>query len=167
MGLAVPIQRIVGGAAPDVATYNLASLADIVRQARARMTTATRLMSGYAATALLLAMAGTYAVLSYLVTQRRGELAVRMALGATPRGIVALVARESVMLIGIGVVTGLAGAAVSARLLSGLLFGVGALDRVVVLLVVVAAGAAGLVAAVFPARRATRVDPTTSLRGGG
>jgi predicted permease len=167
MGLAVPIQRIVSGAAPDVATYNLASLADIVRQARARMTTATRLMSGYAATALLLAMAGTYAVLSYLVTQRRGELAVRMALGATPRGIVALVARESVMLIGIGVVTGLAGAAVSARLLSGLLFGVGALDRVVVLLVVVAAGAAGLVAAVFPARRATRVDPTTSLRGGG
>jgi len=166
-GLAGPIRRIVAEAAPDVATYNLASLEEIVRDATARMTTATRLMSGYAVAALLLALAGTYAVLSYLVTQRRRELAVRMALGATPRDIVALVARESAHLVGVGVVAGLLGAAASARLLAGLLYGVGSLHLGVVLAVVASAGLAGLVAALLPARRATRVDPSHVLRSGG
>lgn len=166
-GLAGPLRRIVAEAAPDVATYNLASLEEIVRDATARMTTATRLMSGYAVAALLLALAGTYAVLSYLVTQRRRELAVRMALGATPRSIVTLVARESARLVGIGVVVGLLAAAASARLLAGLLYGVGSLDLTVVLAVVAAAGLAGLLAALLPARRATRVDPSHVLRSGG
>jgi predicted permease len=164
MALATPIRRTIASAAPDVATYNLATLGDIVRDARARMTTATRLMTGYAAVALFLAVAGTYAVLSYLVTQRRRELAVRMALGATRRSIVTLVARESGALLSVGVVAGLAGAAASTKLLSGLLYGVGALDGRVVLLVVLGAGLAGLAAAIGPALRATSVDPSTSLR---
>jgi len=166
-GLAGPIRRIVAEAAPDVATYNLASLEEIVRDATARMTTATRLMSGYAVAALLLALAGTYAVLSYLVTQRRRELAVRMALGAAPRVIVTLVARESARLVGVGVVAGLLGAAAFARLLAGLLYGVGSLHLGVVLGVVASAGAAGLMAALLPARRAARVDPSHVLRSGG
>jgi ABC-type antimicrobial peptide transport system permease subunit len=164
--LVVPIRRIIAAAAPDVATYAVATLEGIVRDARARMTTATRLMAGYAAAALLLAVAGTYAVLSYLVNQRRRELALRMALGATPSAIMALVARESAMLIGIGILVGLAGAMVSARLLTGLLYGVGALDAAVALVVVALAGAAGILAALVPARRATRVDPSTALRAG-
>lgn len=167
MALAVPIQRLVAAAAPDVATYAVASLDDIVREARARMTIATRLMSGYALAALLLAVAGTYAVLSYLVTQRRRELAVRMALGATPRAIVALVAGESAKLVGVGVVAGLAGATALARLLSGLLYGVGTMDAAVVAIVVVTSAGAGLAAAFLPARRATRVDPSAVLRASG
>ena len=71
--------------------------------------------------------------LSYLVTQRRRELAVRMALGASPREIVSLVAKESGLMIGAGVVVGLLGALALARLLAGLLYGVGALDAGVVL----------------------------------
>jgi ABC-type antimicrobial peptide transport system permease subunit len=153
--------------APDVATYGISSLDDIVRDARARMTTATRLMTLYALAALLLAVAGTNAVLSFLVTQRRRELAVRMALGAGPRVVLRLVARESGVLIGIGVVVGLAGAFLATRLLSGLLYGVGALDARVTLLVVASAALAGVAAAAIPARRATRTDPSTALRTSG
>ncbi len=124
-------------------------------------------MSAYAVAALMLAVAGTYAVLSYLVTQRRRELAVRVALGASPREVVAVVARESVLVIGTGVAIGLAGAVGLARLLSGLLFGVGVLDVGVVLAVVGIAGVAGVAAATLPARRAARVDPCVVLRENG
>jgi predicted permease len=165
--LATPIRRIISSIAPDVATYAVASLTDIVDGARARMTTATMLMTGYAAAALLLAMAGTYGVLAYLVTQRRRELAIRMALGATPRDIVAMVGRESAMLVGVGAVVGLVAAAASGRLLSNLLYGVGVLDIRVALGVIACAGVVGVLAALVPARRATRLDPSAALKAGG
>lgn len=164
--LAAPIQRVVREVAPDVATYNVATLGDIVREARARMTTATRLMTGYAVAALLLAVAGTYALLAYLVSQRRQELAVRMAIGASREDIVRLVARESAILVGCGVVAGLFGAVLSSRLLGGLLYGVGSMDLPVTMAVVVLAGSIGVVAALIPARRASRVDPALALRSG-
>ena len=164
--LAGPIRRVIAAAGPDVATYAVATLDEIVRDARSRMTTATRLMAGYAATALLLAIAGTYAVLSYLVNQRRRELALRMALGASPGAILTLVAYESAILIGAGILTGLVGAMATARLLSGMLYGVGAMDIMVALGVAAAAGVAGVLAALLPAHRATRVDPSTALRDG-
>ncbi len=138
-------------------------MGEILNEARARMSTATRLMSGYAIAALLLAMAGTYAVLSFLVSQRRRELAVRMALGAGPGDIMTLVARESATMVSIGAVTGLLGALLTTRLLSGLLFGVGPLDPGVLLIVLLAAVLAGAAAAIIPARRAARVDPSTAL----
>ncbi|NOT08986.1 MAG: FtsX-like permease family protein [Gemmatimonadales bacterium] len=161
-----PLRRAVAATAPGAAIYDVASLGDIVRDSRSRMTTATRLMSAYAVAALLLAVAGTYAVLSFLVAQRRREMAVRMALGATSREIVMLVGRESATLIGIGVAAGLLGAAATSRLLAGLLYGVGALDAAVVLSVVGAAAIAGVAAALLPALRATRVEPADALRAG-
>jgi putative ABC transport system permease protein len=165
--LIAPMRRVVASIDPEVPTYEIASMRDVVRTSRAPMITATRLMSAYAIAALLLAVAGTYAVLSYLVAQRRRELAVRMALGATPREIVSLVARESGVMIGAGVLVGLAGALALARLLSGLLYGIGALDATVVLAVVAVASVAGITAATLPARRAALVDPSAALRGDG
>jgi predicted permease len=165
-GLITPLRRVVSEIDPEVPTYEIASMRDVVRTSRAPMITATRLMSAYAIAALLLAVAGTYAVLSYLVTQRRRELAVRMALGASPAEVVMLVARESGVMIGAGVVVGLLGALAVARLLAGLLYGVGALDPTVVIAVVAVASVAGVVAATLPARRAALVDPCTSLRDG-
>jgi hypothetical protein len=164
--LAGPIRQIIATTAPDVATYAVATLDEVIRDARARMTTATQLMAAYAAAALILAVLGTYAVLSYLVNQRRRELALRMALGATPGDILILVGRELATLIGIGIAAGLVGAMGSSRLISGLLYGVGALDAVVAVGVVAGAGVAGILAALVPARRATRVDPSTALRDG-
>lgn len=165
--LVAPMRRVVASVDPEVPTYEIASMRDVVRDSRARMLTATRLMSAYAIAALLLAIAGTYAVLSYLVSQRRRELAVRMALGASPKEIVGLVARESSVMIGVGVGAGLIGAVALARLLSGLLYGVGALDTGVVLAVIGVASVAGVAAALLPARRAAMVDPCVALRGDG
>ncbi len=167
MSLAGPIRRVVREAAPDIATYKLATLGDIVAQGRARMMTVTRLMSGYAVAALLLAIAGTYALLAYLVSQRRHELAIRLALGAGPQDIVRLVGREAAIVVGAGVLVGLLGAALTSRLLGGLLYGVGSLDAIVLLSVVGTAAIVAVVAAVVPARRAARVDPSQSLRAGG
>jgi hypothetical protein len=158
------MRRVVAEVDPEVPTYEIHSLREIVRGARAQMETATQLMSAYAIAALLLAVAGTYAVLSFLVAQRRRELAVRLALGASPGEIVSLIARESGAMIGLGLIGGLAGAVVLAKLISRLLYGVGALDAGVVILVATIAGGAGVVAAVLPARRAAQVDPCVALR---
>ena len=165
--MAAPLRRVVASVDPEVPTYEITSMRDVVRDSRIRVATATRLMSAYALAALLLAIAGTYAVLSYLVAQRRRELAVRMALGALPSEIVSLVAKESAGMIGVGVVAGLLGAMALARLLAGLIYGVGALDMGVVLGVVAIASVAGVAAAALPARRAALVDPCVVLRGDG
>jgi predicted permease len=161
--LIAPLRRVVSSIDPEVPTYAIASMRDVVRDSRVRMATATQLMTAYAVVALLLAIAGTYAVLSYLVTQRRREIAVRMALGASPREIVALIAGESSVMIGLGVIAGLLGALGLSRLLAGLLYGVGFLDLRVVLAVVGVAGVAGVGAAMIPARRAVRLDPSVAL----
>ena len=139
-------------------------MSDVVQRSRERITSATRLMTAYAVAALLLAIAGSYAVLSYLVAQRDRELAVRLALGASARELVRLVARESASLVGGGIAIGLLGALALARLLGSMLFGVTALDPAVVLGVVMVAGLAGVAASVLPARRAARVDPCATLR---
>ncbi len=163
--LAGSLRRIVERVAPDVAVERIVPIREVVRESGARMTTATKLIAWYAATALLIAIAGTYAVLSFLIAQRRGELAVRVALGASPRAIVGLVARESASLVGVGAFAGLAGAVASARLLQGLLYGVGTFDARV-LAAVAAIAAAGALAAVAPVRRALGADPCDALRGG-
>jgi len=165
--LAAPLRRLITAVAPDVAVYNLAPMEQIVHEARSRMTTVTRLMTGYAVVALLLAVAGIHAVLSFLVSQRRHELAVRLALGASPAAVVSLVAREGLLVAGAGLGLGLAGALAGARLLAGLLFGVGTLDPRVAALVVASVGVAAVAAGYLPAVRAARVDPGRALRAGG
>ncbi|MDF2770533.1 MAG: permease [Geminicoccaceae bacterium] len=162
-----PIRRIIHELDPELPIYNVASMRDVVRASRARMTTVTNLMAAYAIVAFVLAIAGTYAVLSYLVAQRRREIAVRVALGATPAEVIGLVARESGLMVGAGIVVGLVTAAGLGRLLAGLLHGVGTFDGGVVMTVVAAAGVAGVAAAVIPARRAALVDPCAVLRGTG
>ena len=166
-GLVAPLRQIVRDLDPELPIYNVASMREVVQTSRSRMTTVTSLMAAYAVAALVLAVAGTYAVLSYLVAQRRRELAVRVALGATPREVVALVARESGLMIGAGIVVGLVASVGLGRLLTGLLYGVGTFDLGVVAAVVGIAALAGIAAASIPARRAAMVDPCAVLRGTG
>ncbi len=117
-----------------------------------------------AALALLLASIGIYSVLSYLVSQRRREIGVRLALGASMQDIQRLVVGQGLQSVLIGVAVGTAGALALSRLLSSLLFGVSAHDPwtfviAPLLLIVVAAAASSL-----PARRASRLDPLVALR---
>lgn len=121
-------------------------------------------LSAGAAVALLLALAGIYGVTAYGVAQRTRELGVRLALGATPRGLVEMVTRETVVVVGAGCVVGLVAGVLLSRVLSGLLFGVSRVDPLTflgwpLLLTVVAAGAAWMAA-----RRASSVDPADALR---
>ncbi len=123
------------------------------------------LVGVFGGAALLLATLGVYSVISYLVTQRRQEIGVRIALGAQRTDVLGLVLRQGGMLAAIGIVIGAVGALFLTRLLKGLVFGVSTYDPlafggVIVLLTVVA-----LVASWLPARRAARVDPMNVLRG--
>jgi predicted permease len=116
--------------------------------------------------AMALTVSGMYGVMSYLVNQRSKEIGIRMALGSSPSGVVALVMKRSVWLAGIGVVVGGGFAAIALRLLIAWSAGVQIVewDTVALLTGVSIAGAAGVLAALGPSSRAARVDPNTVLR---
>jgi putative ABC transport system permease protein len=122
------------------------------------------LLGAFAALAMLLAAVGIYGLLAYTVAQRTREIGVRMALGASRRGILALVIGQGAVLAGIGVAAGLAGAFASTRYLSSLLFGITPLDPATFVAVALVFAAVALFASYVPARRATRVDPLVALR---
>jgi ABC-type antimicrobial peptide transport system permease subunit len=112
----------------------------------------------------VLAAVGIYGVVAYVVSRRTREIGIRMALGATPGEVVALVVRQGIRPAILGVVLGLAGALGAGRLISGLLYGVEASDPVsmiaaTVLLLLVVLAACGL-----PARRAAHIPPASALR---
>ena len=122
-------------------------------------------LSGFLAVlAMLIATIGLYGVLSYMVSRRRVEIGVRVALGADPRRVVRMVLGESGVLLAIGAVLGVALAVVAARAAASLLFGLQPWDPVSVAGSVGLLGAVSFVAAWIPARRASRVAPTIALR---
>jgi putative ABC transport system permease protein len=122
------------------------------------------LLAGFALAALLLAAVGIYGVIAYSVAERTTELGLRMALGAAGGNLVSLVVKNSMSFVALGMAAGLVLVVPFARLLSGQLFGVGALDPVVYFLVALVLGGTALAASYLPARRASLVDPIEALR---
>jgi putative ABC transport system permease protein len=118
----------------------------------------------FAATALLLALAGIYGVLAYSVERRTREMGVRLALGASTSSVLRLVLGQSMMTTIVGVVLGLAGSFIFMRSLQFMLYGVGAADPLTFAAVAFLLVAVALVASYLPARRATKVDPIVALR---
>ena len=114
--------------------------------------------------ALLLASLGLYGVLAYNVTQRTREIGVRMALGAQPSSIVALVLRQGMALTAIGCVAGTVGAMMVAHLIASRLYGIPALDPLTFIFTIAVLFSVALLACWLPARRATKVDPMIALR---
>jgi predicted permease len=123
------------------------------------------LVVAFAACALLLAAIGLYGVIAYTVAQRRRELGVRKALGATDRMIGGLVMRESLELTALGVVLGCGGAWATARLIRGLLYDTGTADPVAYSVTIVLLIGVAVTASWLPARRATKLDPMEAIRG--
>jgi len=113
--------------------------------------------------ALFLAAVGIYGVLAYLVTQRRREIGIRVALGSTQAGILKLVLREGLVLAGTGLTLGITGAAALRKAVENEIYGVRPLDPLVLGSVVVLLGVVALAACLLPARRAMRVDPVSVL----
>jgi putative ABC transport system permease protein len=162
--LTASIRAAVQSAAPTLPVYRLVSLRTLEAAAAAR-TTFTLLLLGVAGVvATIVGATGIYGVIAYLVSLRRREIGVRLALGATPAGVRGLMVRHALTDAGMGVAIGLTGVLASAHLLSAALFGVGASDP---LALGAAAGILMLTAAAaswIPARRAAAVDPASALR---
>jgi putative ABC transport system permease protein len=122
------------------------------------------LLGTFAGLALILASVGIYGVVAYSVTQRSRELGLRMAIGAQQRDVVAMVLRESLVVVAVGMAVGVAAALLATRALSGLLFGISPLDPVTWTAVTAVLFGVAFLASYVPARRATRVDPMIALR---
>jgi putative ABC transport system permease protein len=122
------------------------------------------LLGVFACVALLIASIGIYGVLAYSVSQRTGEIGVRMALGATPRGVLRLIVGEGMKVVLIGIGTGVVAGLTLGRTVSSLIFGVPVRDPATFTAVAVALAGVALAACVIPALRASRVDPIVALR---
>ncbi|HEY4304343.1 MAG TPA: ABC transporter permease [Gemmatimonadaceae bacterium] len=122
------------------------------------------LIGGFAGCALILAAIGMYGVVVYGITQRTKELGVRKALGATDRAVASLVLRESLILAGVGVVVGCAGAWAATRFIRDQLFNTPAVDPAAYGVTIALLTVVALIATYIPARRAMRLDPTIAMR---
>jgi putative ABC transport system permease protein len=149
---------------PDVPLYEVRPLEDIVSDNNAPRRTSVLLVGSFAVLALLLAGVGVYGVMAYVVTQRRNEIGIRVALGANQGNIFQMVLRQGLRLALAGVAVGLVGALALTRVISGLLFEVSALDGETFVLGAATLSAMVLLACYLPARQATRVDPLVALR---
>ena len=121
-------------------------------------------MTAFAATALLLAAIGIYGVVAYVVAKRTKEIGLRMALGATPSGVVAMVVSQASRPVVAGIAGGLIGAFLLTRVLETMLFGVTASDPMTFVGAVAVLSAVATTACFVPAMRASRIDPMVALR---
>ena len=139
-------------------------MSTLIERSAAQRVFVSRLLTGFAVVAVLLAGIGLYGVVSYGVAQRTREVGVRVALGATPADILRLVLSAGVPLVALGLASGLAAAAAATRVLGTLVFGVGHADPATF------AGAGAILALIallahyVPVRRAMRIDPAAALR---
>jgi ABC-type antimicrobial peptide transport system permease subunit len=124
----------------------------------------SQLCTWFAVLALLLTSIGLYGVMTYNVARRTHEIGVRMALGAQNREVQWMILRESLLLLGIGIVLGVPATMAATRLVGAQLFGLTPSDPLAFITAIVAISTVALLAAYFPARRATRVDPIVALR---
>lgn len=124
------------------------------------------LLGGFAAFALVLAALGIYAVISYTVAQRKREIGIRLALGATSSSVRSRISRETALLTAIGIGAGLAIAAVAGRSLEAVLFGVAPVDAVTFTAVTLLLGSIAMLAGFVPARSASRANPVEVLAAG-
>jgi putative ABC transport system permease protein len=159
-----PLRAAVHGVDPDVPVDQAWTMAEVVRRSAWLSRLYAWLAGVFAAIALALSAVGTYGLLGYLVRQRTQEIGIRAALGARPRDVVGLFVGRGMRLAGLAVLIGLPAGLGLARLLSALLFGMGAWDAPVFAAVPVLVLAVALVASFAPAHAATRVAPSTALR---
>jgi predicted permease len=148
----------------ELALANVRTMEQWLSNSAAQPRLNTVMLSVFAFVALLIASVGIYGVLAYSVSQRTGEIGVRMALGATPRDALRLIIREGMTVVVIGIGAGLLGGLALGRAVSSLVFGVPVRDPAVFIGVAATLAAVALAACAIPALRASRVDPIVALR---
>ena len=140
------------------------ALRELLSQTLAQPRFNMALLGVFAGVAVILAAVGIYGVIAYSVSQRTKEIGIRMALGAQRADMLQMILRQSLWMVAIGIVVGLAGALAATRLMAALLFGVGTSDIFTYSTVILLLGGAALFASFIPARRAMKVDPMVALR---
>ncbi len=149
---------------PNLPLFNVQTMREVIDAGIGNERLTMVLLLGFAGLALLMAAIGVFGVTAYSVTQRTHELGVRMALGARPSSVLALVLRQEMGACLIGIAVGIAGAWLLSSLLESLLFGVTSRDTVTLSIASLVLLVVTTLACFIPARRATRVDPVTALR---
>jgi len=149
---------------PDAPLEEIRTMDEIVDQSLVNDRFMTALYGSFAAVALLLAAIGIYGVMAFVVAQRRHEIGLRIAFGASQDHVLSLVLKEGLTLAASGLGLGLIGAIFVGRALKGLVYGVGSMDSIALFLVAMTLFAAALFACYVPARRAAKVDPIVALR---
>ena len=162
--LAGPLREIVREIDRDQPLTNIRTLGDVVSASVAQPRFRTVLLGVFAAIALTLAGIGVYGLLAHAVAQRTAEFGLRMALGASPSGVLRLVLRQGLLLALSGIVTGAAAALVAVRVLQSVLFDITPWDPVAWIVSSATLFAVALLASWLPARRALHVDPVVALR---
>jgi putative ABC transport system permease protein len=149
---------------PELALFSVRTMDQVVDAAVATPRSMAWLLSSFAVASLLLAAIGVFGVMSHAVSQRTREIGVRMAIGASPYRMLGAILAEGLTQVGLGLIAGVILSIVTARLLTGLLFGVSAMAVTPYLIVVAVLAVVSVIACLVPARRAMRIDPMTALR---
>lgn len=162
--LATAVRKEIAAIDPALAVFELGTMSEVHRAAFWRQELLGLLFTVFGVVAILLAATGLYGVLSHLAAQRVREIGIRVALGAARRDVMRLILRQGLVLVGAGVLLGLAGGVAVNRAMRRLLYAVDATDPLTFVAVAVLVAVIGLIASYVPARRAALGDPNVSLR---
>jgi putative ABC transport system permease protein len=163
-GMVAAVRSAIAQIDPDVALADVRSLQSIVERSAEQTAFTMVLIAIAASVALLLGMIGIYGVMSYIVSQRTGEIGVRLALGAEPGSVAGMIVRQGGLVALVGIAVGLATALAGSRLMASLLYGVSSRDPGVFAGAAAALLTIAMLACWLPARRAAAVDPLVALR---
>jgi putative ABC transport system permease protein len=162
--IAQDVRREVLAIDRDQPVANVRTMSEVLADSMTQPHLRTALIGGFAALALTLAAIGIGGMVAWSVTQRTNEIGIRMALGARPADVFAMILRQAFTMVGAGQLAGLAGALALTRVLSNFLFGVSPEDPATFLVVTIVLACVAFSACVFAARRALRIDPLIALR---
>lgn len=163
-GLALPIQKLIAQMDADLPVSDVLTMEDLVNGSTINASFTASLVLAFAVLSLLLAAVGLYGVLSYLVTQRKNEIGVRIALGAGRAEVLRLMLVDGLRPAAVGLIAGLVIGALAARFIRSMLYGVEPLDEAVFLAATALLALVTAAACVVPAWRASRIDPMVALR---
>jgi predicted permease len=159
-----PVRTAMRSLDPALAVTDVETMEQVAADALAPQRFSAMVLASFAGGGLLLAAIGLYGVLAFAVAQRTREIGVRLALGANAGAVVRMVMRRGMLLTGVGLIAGFAGALASARLMRTLLYETSVYDPWTFVAVLVLLPSVALIACYIPARRATRIDPLVALR---
>jgi putative ABC transport system permease protein len=162
--MAESVRKLVTSLDPALPLYEVNTMSQWLDRSTASRRLNVTLLGIFAAVAVVMALIGIYGVISYSVVMRTHEIGIRLALGAQRSDVAKMILLHGLRILGLGLLIGIAGAALATRALSSLLFGIRATDPLTFVAIPVLLAGVALIASYLPARRATHVDPGIALR---